>query len=263
MLAFFRKILLSITFTFLGLQFVSAAENPYSDIAPTDPYYNSVLELYNARVISDDGTHLFRPHDLMNRDFYVSLATAIGCKQCLTPTAEDIAKYTYSPFVDLPKTNEFYYCIAYAEDVGITQGYTLDPATHKTSCESGGEFSESPFCPDNKISRIEAAAMLLRRANLWDDTKNTSTLPVENFTDVSPYWYGYAVKGIEIGIITKKSDGSIGQDEKITRGEFAIMASKILQYTQCRFDSGNNAISSYIEIRGNNGQPTPATTFIE
>lgn len=94
---------------------------PFSDVKPSDSFYNAVEELFDAKIISDDGSHLFRPNDFMNRDFFVSLATSIGCQQCLTPTTDDIIKYQKSPFVDLPKTNPFYYCIAMASESGITQ----------------------------------------------------------------------------------------------------------------------------------------------
>ena len=57
----------------------------------------------------------------MNRDFFVSLAVGIGCHKCETPSIGDILKYQISPFVDLPKTNQFYYCIAYAKDNNIAQ----------------------------------------------------------------------------------------------------------------------------------------------
>jgi hypothetical protein len=57
----------------------------------------------------------------MNRDFFVSLAVGIGCHKCETPSIEDILKYPISPFIDLPKTNQYYYCIAYAKDNNIAQ----------------------------------------------------------------------------------------------------------------------------------------------
>jgi hypothetical protein len=53
----------------------------------------------------------------------------------------------------------------------------------------------SPFCAANSISRIESAAILLRRARLWDDTLNSGTFDkAMSISDVTPYWYGYAKK---------------------------------------------------------------------
>lgn len=261
----FAHIFAIFAFIFLTNEAVFAS-HPFTDVKPTDAYHDAVSELFDARIISDDGSHLFRPNEPMNRDFFVSLTTAIGCKECLTPTSDDLIKFHKSPFIDLPKTNQFYYCIAHSADEGVTQGYNIDPNLGSVSCENGENFSSSPFCADNKISRIEAVAMLLRRAKLWDDNKNNGNFEKkENFSDVSEYWYGYAQKSLEIGILTKKSDNSIGQDEKISRGEFAVMAAKILGYTQCDFISKNrkNTIASHIEIIDDTGKTQNGTTFIE
>lgn len=248
---------------FFGIGTIFAA-HPFTDINNNSELSTAVSDLYEANVISNDGTNLFRPNDAMNRDFYVSLATAIGCKECLTPSTDDLVRYHISPFVDLPKTNEFYYCIAYAAEHNITHWYNIDPNIGTASCENGEKFSSDPFCADNKISRIEAAAMLLRRAKLWDDTKNSGNFQkTENFSDVSNYWFGYAQKAIEFGIISKKSDNSIGQDEKITRWEFALMAAKVLQYTQCAPSKKETRISSYIEIRNSADTITDTTIFSE
>lgn len=55
-----------------------------------------------------------------------------------------------------------------------------------------------------------------------------------------------------MGIITQKADGKIGQDEKISRGEFAIMAARILRYTQCQVVGSENTIAIEIVIRNSN-----------
>ncbi len=262
------KIFLKILFAIVVFLFTTAnafaQDNlPFTDIKADSPYYNAVKNLYDARVISDDGSHLFRADAPMNRDFFVSLAVQIGCKQCLTPTVDDLIQYQQSPFVDFPKTNQFYYCVAYAANEGITQGYITDNSG-KTSCENGETFSSNPFCAENSISRIEAAAMLLRRANLWNESLNSSNFDrSENISDVSYYWYGYAKKALEVGILTKKSDNSIWQDEKITRGEFALMSSVILGYTQCNIATNNNSHASYIEIQDKTWKTTDKTVFGE
>lgn len=238
-----------------------AAEIPFTDVKPTDSYYNAVRELYQNHIISDDGSHLFRPKDLMARDFYVALAVTIGCKECETPSYEDIIKYRVSPFVDLSKINQYYYCIAYAKEAWITQGYTPDN-TGRAYCDDKTSYTSSPFCTSNNISRIEAAAVLLRRANLWNDTLNASNFE-RNITipDTSNYWYGYAKKAIEAGIIKQKKDGTIGQDEKITRWEFALMSSKILAYTQCELRNVDNKMEWAIGIRGTGWLLTSRSSF--
>jgi len=182
---------------------------PYTDVAPSAPYSSAVQELYDGRVIRDDGSHLFRPTELMARDFFVSLAVGIGCKECITPSVDDIIRYNISPFVDLSKVNPYYYCIAYAKEYNIAQGYIPD-ATGIATCEDTQKYTSSPFCAGNTITRIEAAAILLRRAHLWDDTLNAASFDRSiSIPDTTTYWYGYAKKAIEIEIITPRSDGRI------------------------------------------------------
>jgi S-layer homology domain len=170
-------------------------------------------------------------------------------------------RYNISPFVDLPKINPYYYCIAYAKEYNIAQGYIPD-TTGSVNCEDGKNYTSSPFCASNTITRIEAAAILLRRAKLWDDILNSTSFDRNTqIPDVTSYWYGYAKKGIEIGIITPQSDGKIGQDEKITRGEFAIMAARILKYTQCKIDTKTSTVPVEIVIRDMSGKIVPKTVF--
>jgi PKD repeat protein len=251
--------ILGLIVTSLGTIF--ASEIPYTDVAPSAPYASAVQELYDGRVIRDDWSHLFRPTDLMARDFFVSLAVGIGCHECITPSIDDIIHYNISPFVDLSKVNPYYYCIAYAKEYNIAQGYIPD-TTGVATCEDWHPYSSSPFCAGNTISRIEAAAILLRRAHLWDDGLNSGNFDRSlSIPDTTIYWYGYAKKAIEIEIITPQSDGKIGQDEKITRGEFAIMAARILRYTQCQTIKKDYSVPSEIIIKDPNGKTIVKSVF--
>lgn len=183
-----------LTLSLFSMGTVFAGEMPYTDIVATAPYASAVQELYDNRIITDDGSHLFRPTELMARDFFVSLAVGIGCQQCITPSVTDIVRYQISPFVDLPKTNQYYYCIAYAKEYSIAQGYILNEVGQST-CENSQKYMSSPFCADNTITRIEAAAILLRRAKLWDDTLNSTRIEQNlSIPDATSYWYGYARK---------------------------------------------------------------------
>ncbi len=260
MLKSLRSIII-LMLSLFSLGTVFAWEMPYTDVAPIAPYASAVQELYNNKIITDDGSHLFRPTDLMARDFFVSLAVGIGCHQCITPSIDDIIRYPISPFIDLPKINQYYYCIAYAREYNIAQWYILNEWGQST-CENNQIYTSSPFCAGNTITRIEAAAILLRRAKLWDDTLNSGnferSLPIP---DTTPYWYGYARKWIEIEIIKQELDGKIGQDVKITRGEFAIMAARILRYTQCKTDTKIYSMPVEIVIRDTDGKIVPKTVF--
>ena len=239
---------------------VSAASIPFTDVSVSSPYYSAIETLFRGRIISDDGSGLFRPDDTVNRDAFVGLSVSVSCKQCLTPTMDDIVQYSISPFVDLTKQNPYYYCIAYAADKKITQWYTLD-TRGQGICQDGWVFQKSPFCEKNKTTRIEAIAMLLRQANLWNDTLNQTLSKTTDIRDVTDYWYGYARKGVQAGMISLRADSTIGQDEYITRGEFANMAAKMLTYNQCVQGSVNNTLSSAIRIVGSDDRVQNKSLF--
>ena len=252
-------ILSAFFFLFLSVEDVGAAI-PFRDVSIGSPYYQAVESLYTKRIISDDGSGLFRPGDTIERDAFVGLSVSVSCKSCITPTIEDIVTYKVSPFIDLSKTNPFYYCISYASEKNIVQWYPPD-TTGTIKCEDGKVWQSNPFCENNKTTRIEAVAMLLRQANLWNDTLNQNISKTRNIPDVSSYWYVYANKGIDAGIITQKQDGTIEPDAPMTRGEFAIIASKMFSYNQCMVTNAENILPSAITIINQKGAPLSQSAF--
>lgn len=231
------RVLAIATFGFWGaVSSCFAVVFPYTDVKPSDPFYNAVKYLVDHNVLRDTPDHRFRPYDLINRDDFAAIVVEVGCKKCLTPEIADIVKYRDDPFVDVQLQNQNFYCISYAKDVNIMQGYFLD-VFGKTSCENGKAYREIPFCTINKTSRIEAAATLLRHANIWSEAQNTASIGKREMaiSDATDYWYGYAKKGIEIDILHRDAKNKIFPDEAITRQEFAIMAAKIFSANFCEF----------------------------
>lgn len=96
--------------------------------------------------------------------------------------------------------NPYYYCIAKAVNESSITGYPTDQ-TGKVFCEDGQSFTKESFCQNNKTSRILAAVILLRKANLWNDVLNAGFQKSLTINDVASNWYGYAQKAIEFGII--------------------------------------------------------------
>ena len=238
-----------------------SAEMPFIDVSEKDVYFDGVRDLYDFGMITDDGSHLFRPEDPIERDMFVWLATSVSCHKCLSPTLEDILHYDVSPFVDLQKTNPNYYCIAYANEQEIVQGYTLS-AEWTTACEDKKIYSRTPFCEKNKTTRIEATAMLLRQWKLWDDTRNSQYMKKQVINDVNSYWQGYAEKWIQAGILTLSPEGMVNPDASISRGEFAQMASVMLSYNQCsRWDGTKNTLASAIWVIDANGRTIEKSIF--
>ncbi len=68
-----RNALLIISLFFFSIGEMFAAELPFTDISTNDVFYSAVKKLYDGGIISKTPDGLFRPNELMNRDFYVSL----------------------------------------------------------------------------------------------------------------------------------------------------------------------------------------------
>jgi hypothetical protein len=245
----------------VGASTAQAAGLPFTDVSPTDDYYADLVSLYERGVIPDTPNKRFDPLSLINRDDFVSIVVGVGCKKCLTPTFDDIIKYNVLPFMDFKRDNPNFYCVSYAKEQGIVEGYVVG-ADGASKCESGDSFTQTPFCAANKITRIEAVAVLLRQAGLWTAALNLSnyerklTLP-----DVTESWYGYAQKGIQAGIITQDSSGKIRPDENISKREFVRMAANIFRVNLCALRNPDFAIDTNTSLNQdpNNTNQNPGT----
>lgn len=193
----------------------------------------------------------------------MGVTIGVSCKKCISPSIEDIFHYTTSPFLDLLKQNKYYYCISYAQEKSIVQGYSLD-ATGKTQCQDGKVYSSAPFCPANNITRIEAVAVLLRQAGLWNESLNNSSYAKNmTFSDVDAYWYGYAQKAVEAGLIVPDNSGKLSPNEYITRKEFVTMASKIFTINMCSLKDMNSSISDFAsDIKIFDKEHTPTSSSV-
>lgn len=235
--AFVRSFSILAAFVVPGL--VHAAEFPFSDVPVSDPIYSDLKRLYERGVVDAPTDGKFYPDALIDREEFVSIVVGVSCRKCLTPTVDDILKYRETPFVDFDMKSRFFYCVSYAKEKEIVFGYSIPGATSYT-CQNGKTWEGVPFCAQNRTSRIEAAAMLLRQAGLWNDVLNGGNFERRRtFKDVDDYWYGYAQKGTDIGIIWPESDGTVRPNEYLTKREFVRMASMIYGMNMCDAKSGN------------------------
>lgn len=242
----FKKIFLSLLI--LSPSFVTATELPFTDVPTGASYYADLKHMYDAGVIGDTADNLFHPDGLLPRDEFVGIIVGVSCRKCIYPTPEDVMHYIQDPFVDILKQNKYFYCISYAKEKEIVRGYVLD-ATGKTQCQNEQTFSEVPFCPANNITRIEAAAVLLRQAGLWSESQNSGSYEKKIvIADADTYWYGYAQKAVEIGLVALDSDKKLFPNEYITRKEFVIMASKIFTINMCSAKNNNEVPSDFASV---------------
>ena len=99
------------------------------------------------------------------------------------------------------------------------------------------------FQPNRNVTRGEAVAMLGRAIGL-DGTK-TST----NFSDVGSQNFasGYIKAAAAKGIVTGNSDGSFKPNQKINRGEMAVLISRAFNYN---FDGSVSGAATALKTRG-------------
>lgn len=240
-----RRFLLSLfTLTLLFPAFAFAdSVFPFTDVSPSDSIYNDLSYLYSQGVIKDTRDHLFHPDELMPRDEFVGIAVEISCQQCEYPSGDMIAKYTSDPFLDVPIQNPYFYCVSYAKEHNMVQGYFLNNFG-STSCQDGQKFNQVPFCPANNITRIEAAAALLRQVGLWSETQNANFTDKTGIADVDNYWYGYAKKGLQAGMLHLDGQNKLYPNEYIKRREFVEMAAKIYALNSCEFSASRFALGT-------------------
>lgn len=152
-------------------------------------------------------------------------------------------KYRNAPFLDFEKKSPYFYCVSYAKEKEIVFGYSI-PGNSSYACQDEKSWEGVPFCAKNRTSRIEAAAMLLRQAGLWNDALNSETFQKKyEIADVEGYWYGYAQKGIEAGILSLGSDKALRPDEYVTKREFVTMAAAIYSLNMCEAKTALNPFS--------------------
>lgn len=77
--------------------------------------------MYNNGIIANKDIYLNAPNKLIPRDEFTSIIVGVSCKKCLSPTGEDIIKFSSFPFIDVTKTNQYFYCISYAKSTSLVQ----------------------------------------------------------------------------------------------------------------------------------------------
>ncbi len=206
---------------------------PFTDLNPNHPAYTAIKELYERQILTGYADQTVRPDSQLSRAEFVKIALgATSCLDCTRPTSAEKDRYDLAqPFPDVIQSAWYYYCVSKGKEKQMITGY-------------GDGF----FKPEQNISRAEAVAILLREAGIA-----VSTMPPQHFLDVPDYaWYkDYVYTGVQLGLIPSNYSFVL-PDEKITRGEFAMMAKKLLDIQDCRLiDSDLDGMPDYWEIQNN------------
>lgn len=205
-------------------------ESPFVDVVPAHPYYKAILDLYKRRIITGYVDATFKPDAKISRAEFVKIALgATNCLDCSRPNDVQRQKYSSNaPFPDVLLSAWYYFCISIAKELGMVTGY-------------GDGF----FRPERNISRAEAAAVLIRQSGV-----EVQKAPDDAYLDMAnDAWYkDYVYTAVAIGLIPNHS-GFVFPDEQITRGEFAFMASSLVEIKDCRLaDSDGDGMPDWWEM---------------
>ena len=93
--------------------------------------------------------------------------------------------------------------------------------------------TENTFCPDEPLTRAEAAEMT---ASLFADRRAPETEAAYSDADESAWYYDAAASLSEKGIMSGYDDGSFRPEESISRAEFACILSKFIYGGETGFE---------------------------
>ncbi|WP_040950848.1 endo-1,4-beta-xylanase [Gorillibacterium massiliense] len=95
------------------------------------------------------------------------------------------------------------------------------------------------FAPNNEVTRVEFTQMLMNALDLNDN------LATSTFTDVlAGAWYYQAIASAQqLGIVSGKTDGSYGINDKISRQDMAVMIYRATEKANIKLQNTVNAIT--------------------
>jgi hypothetical protein len=156
----------------------------FSDVQPTDYFYDAVRYLYCRGVVSGYGDGAFRPYDFTTRGQLAKIVVLTDQWPTYTPPTPT--------FRDVPVTHAFYQYIETAYHQGIISGYR---------CGAGC----LEYLPDNNVTRGQLCKIVVL-AHQWA----IYTPPTPTFRDVpgSHVFYGYIETEYYHNIISGYSCGA-------------------------------------------------------
>jgi hypothetical protein len=165
----------------------------FSDVQPTDYFYEAVRYLFCAGVISGYSDDTFRPYNNATRGQMTKIVVlAFGYPIYTPPTPT---------FSDVPAAHTFYQYIETAAHEGIVSGY-----------------ADGTFRPGNDVTRGQLSKIVVEAAG-WP----LLNPPTPTFTDVpvGSAFYQYVETAFEHAIISGYSDGTFRPFNNATRGQIS------------------------------------------
>jgi hypothetical protein len=215
-----------------AVQLLSAneAEIIFNDVSKDDEAYEAIKELQKRGILNQDLTEDFRPNEKITRAEFLQIALgATTCLDCTRPSEHELERFPgKNPFIDVSPEDWEHFCVVKGKDLGMVLG-----------------FEDGTFKSSNNITRAQALAILFRQAGI--ELEAESKIPLK---DVPSYaWFTKEIAtAVNLGIITPEN-GEVKPREEITRGEFSIIAKKLLDVSDCRdLDTDQDGLPDYYEV---------------
>ncbi len=178
-------------------------ELPFTDVAPTDWFYDAVNSAYSKGLVNGISDTEFGPNMTMTRGMLVTIVGRMENAQSSESSFGDVdASQYYAPYV------------AWAAENGIVTG-----------------FEDGTFKPDENVTREQTAAILYRYMQYKGiDVSVGEDTNILSFTDAGDI-NDYAVPAIQwacgAGVMNGYPDGTLAPAASITRAEFVTMIGRL------------------------------------
>ncbi len=176
---------------------------PFTDVNPSDWYYQAVSEIYSLGLMIGETDTMFAPNDTLTRGMFVCILNRLdGANSAAEPIYSD---------VDL---SEYYAsAVTWGTETGVIEGY-----------------GDGTFGPNDAVTREQTAAILWRYSKQLGEDVSASA-DISTFAD-SGSVSGYAQEAMAWAcgkeIINGYEDNTLRPASDITRAETAVM---LIRYT--------------------------------
>lgn len=262
-----------------GYHPIKAQEKLFNDLDVDDESYADVIRLYRRGIISGYSDGSFRPNQTLTREEFIKIDLGTLCINCANLNqkvkTDLLAEYQQSPFPDQNFQPNLLACVAEGKKREIVSGYR-------------GGANDGFYLPKNQITRAEATKVILETAKQLPTVRDGVNKEM-NFSQVQPgqpWYFLYALEAQRLGIFPQgrfetvdrlsptdfedwykkqyQLDSSVFDQwlrEPITRGEFAIMASQLIDKIDCYLiDDDGDGVPDNLEIFQYGTDPSNADT---
>lgn len=200
-------LLISCAVFFILSKFVfHSKKNPFTDVAETDWFYESVRYAYDRGLMKGTEDGMFSPDMPMQRGMIITILYRLEGEPEVTESC---------PFTDVPDSSPYATPVTWAASCGIVNG-----------------FNGTDFAPYEVLTRQQAATFLYRYAAL----KEYDTASDENLNCFSDTWgiEDYAADAcawvVSKGLINGTSDTTFNPADPITRAQSAVIVTRFCDY---------------------------------